>query len=110
MIHHQPQAPARAQVLVQGEPNVEVEVRLGKERDEARIAAGDAALNEADAEAGADRRDLRELAVDAQRELERSRCVAPTRSRKYGVSRSKPTSACSSSSAAIVVSGGAVSR
>ena len=76
VVHHQPQAPARPQILVQGEPNVEIEAHFGKERDQARIATGDAALNEADAAAGADRRDLRELVVGAQRELRAVQRVA----------------------------------
>ena len=70
MIHHQPQPPARAQVLVQRQPHFQSERDLiRQDRDEVGIAAGDSMLDEADAEAGANRRQLRKVAVASQREL-----------------------------------------
>jgi hypothetical protein len=55
---------------VQRQPHIERDADLLREyRDEIRIAARDPVLDEADAEAGADCRELSEIAVTAQSKI-----------------------------------------
>src|SRR5579883_1979427 len=61
-------APRLLEVFVHRQPCVEAWLELGQKAHKARIAPGEADLADADAKAGADRRQVGELVVGTQRE------------------------------------------
>ena len=66
MVEQQSDAPRVAQVLVHGQPHVETEIeQVRQDRNQIRIARRHAVLADADADAGADRRELADIAVAA---------------------------------------------
>lgn len=70
MVHHQPQSPARTQILMQSQPYFQGKANLGREDgNHIWIAPRYAVLDKANAEAGADGREMGEVAVGPQGEM-----------------------------------------